>query len=398
MPRFRNDWIHPYQDRRNIKCRDSYGEGGSFSERAAAEIIGICHSLKHYKPQDIFNCDETGLNWRLFPDRSLTTGPISGQEKEKSRVTAHFCCNSDGSERLPIWFIGTAKRPRAFRAARINVDNLGCFWRYNRIAWMTGTIFKEWLLWFDKEMTGRNVVLLMDNFSSHQSAYGEIAHQLQNTLVIWLPGDSNSRYQPLDQGIISTWKTYWKRHWVSFMVEQFDNGFNPISTMTILRAVRWAISIWEFDLPGDTIKNCFRRALTVEGSQETTNQELIREVEKGLQQLQFANHIRELMDINQFLSPSEEQVDDDSIDLDDAILSQYEPVRELPEDDDELYQPLPQISVLEALESLQKLRLFEEQQIEGNKDIIKSLRRHERTLIQTNFERQRQTDIRFFRS
>lgn len=67
---------------------------------------------------------------------------------------------------------------------------------------MTTQIFIEFLRWFDKKMTGRKVALLMDNFSAPQAAIADIlASQtpLQNTLIIWLPANSTSRYQPLDQ-------------------------------------------------------------------------------------------------------------------------------------------------------------------------------------------------------
>nr|KMM65721.1 ars binding protein 1 [Coccidioides posadasii RMSCC 3488] len=80
--------------------------------------------LQHYNARDIFNCDETGLLWKMVPDRGLSTRSLPGRKKEKARITAHLCCNSDGSERLPIWFIGKAQQPHAFRAAGIIIENL----------------------------------------------------------------------------------------------------------------------------------------------------------------------------------------------------------------------------------------------------------------------------------
>lgn len=52
---------------------------------------------------------------------------------------------------------------------------------------MTSQIFIEFLRWFDRQMAGRNVVLLMDNFSTHQATVTEITtsgNPLQNTLII----------------------------------------------------------------------------------------------------------------------------------------------------------------------------------------------------------------------
>ena len=74
----------------------------------------------------------------------------------------------------------------------------------------------------------------MDNFSAHESAFKELGSQLQNTFILWLPANSTTHYQPLDQGIIYTWKAYWKRQWILYMMAQFDHGYDPMSTMTLL--------------------------------------------------------------------------------------------------------------------------------------------------------------------
>lgn len=263
---------------------------------------------------------------------------------------------------------------------------------------MTGEIFKEWLMWFDKKMAGRKVVLLLDNFSAHETAFRDIGPHLQNTLVIWLPCNSTTRYQPLDQGIIRTWKAYWRRQWVLFMMDQFDKGYDPLSTMTILQAVRWAISAWNLDLAEDTIQNCFKKAFDYEDMREIRCQAVINEITCGIQQLQVSNNIQDAMDIHQFLNPEEEKVDDSLATADDLILSQYSSASmpEEEEEEEENYESLPQISILDALESLYKLRLFEEQQVDGNKALIQQLLFHERTLLRKKASRQQQSGIRDF--
>ena len=68
------------------------------------------------------------------------------------------------------------------------------------------------------------------------------------------------------------------------MMAQFDQGFDPMSTITILDAIRWAIAAWDIDLSTETIHNCFKKALFLDESvQPLHNQELIKEVERGLQ-------------------------------------------------------------------------------------------------------------------
>jgi hypothetical protein len=261
MPAFSNGWLAGFQHRESIRNRLQYGDDRSTPELASEAMIPIRQALESYSPRDIFNCDETGLFWKRIPDRSLSTRSLPGSKKEKARITALFCTHSDGSEKLKPWFIGTAKNPRAFTTTGININNLNIRWKSNSKAWMTSEIFEDWLRWFDASMRHRKVVLLLDNFSAHESAVKAINNSLplQNTLIIWLPPNSTSRFQPLDQGIINTWKAYWKRQWVKFIVSEFDEGRDPMLSMNVLKAVQWGIQAWELDISASTIKNCFQK-------------------------------------------------------------------------------------------------------------------------------------------
>ena len=156
------------------------------------------------------------------------------------------------------------------------------------------------------------------------------------------------------------------------MMAEFDRGFNPISTMTVLQALWWAIPAWNIDLKSDTIQHCFKRALSIEDAEEMKDQELLNELQQGLQKLQLSNHIQEAMDINQFLNPQDEQINDKLADTDDIILSQFA-ATEPQSDEDENWEPLPQVTAADALESLYKLCLFEEQQVDADRCLISIL-------------------------
>ncbi|CRG92946.1 hypothetical protein PISL3812_10042 [Talaromyces islandicus] len=397
MPAFSNGWLAGFKSRTNIKYRHQHGEAGSLAEEAEGIMVKIRQALRSFAPQDIFNCDETSLYWKLTPDRGLSSKPVPGRKKQKSRISVHFCCNSDGSERLPPLFIGTAKRPRSFAAGGIsNIENLGCTWRSNTKAWMTGEIFKEWLIQFDNRMINRKVVLLMDNFSAHQLAVEEVESQLQNTLVIWLPPNSTTKYQPLDQGIINNWKIIWRRNWVLYMVKEFDRGVDPLDTITLLQGIRWGLDAWFVDIKVDSIRNCFNKALHINAAEEYEEKELMASLESSLRSLQMSNRIQDIMNINEFLNPEGEEVVDSLEEIDSIILSQFSKVQEGEDDDAEIIDPTPIISIQEALQSVQILRLYEEQQEKADHILLRYLRPYEKLLVRQKVDSQRQRDIRSF--
>jgi hypothetical protein len=103
---------------------------------------------------------------------------------------------------------------------------------------MNTGVMKQWLYAFYQHIgTERRVVLLMDNFSAHSSAIEEMP-PLANIRIAWLPLNATSRYQPLDQGIIQSFKAHYRRQWLSYMLDEYEHGRNPINTMTLA---------WRFD-------------------------------------------------------------------------------------------------------------------------------------------------------
>jgi hypothetical protein len=68
------------------------------------------------------------------------------------------------------------------------------------------------------------------------------------------------------------------------------------------------------------------------------------------------------------------------MDIDDVIISQFAS-ETCESDDDDAWEPLPQISPVDALECLYKLCLFEEQQVDADQRLIQHLMRHERVLL-----------------
>ena len=80
---------------------------------------------------------------------------------------------------------------------------------------MTGLICEEYLQWLDNKMRGegRKVLLLMDNFSGHELGVILVSglQGLTNVRITWLPPNTTSHWQPIDQGIIASFKLQYQK-------------------------------------------------------------------------------------------------------------------------------------------------------------------------------------------
>ena len=97
-----------------------------------------------YSADQLFNCDETGLYFKMLPGRTLSSchDQPEGTKKAKDRVTINACANVSGSIKLPLLLIGKAKNPRCFRG--INQNTLPVVYRNQKNAWVNTHIFKDW--------------------------------------------------------------------------------------------------------------------------------------------------------------------------------------------------------------------------------------------------------------
>ncbi|KZZ94480.1 mariner-Tc1 transposon family protein [Ascosphaera apis ARSEF 7405] len=402
-PSFSNGWLYNFLRRHQITSRLLHGEASSVSDDVEQKIQPIRDLVKEYQPKDVFNCDESSLFWRMIPDRSYTTQSLPGRKKDKSRITAHFCCNADGSERLPIWWIGTAKSPHAFRQAQIH--NM-VHWRWNKKAWMTATIFEEWLQWFDNRMRHRKVLLLLDNFSAHTLATTQLYDrgQLLNTRIVFLPPNTTSVYQPLDQGIIASFKAHWRARWIQFILHENEKGHEFMNTMNVLFAIRWGNMVWDIEVKNETIRNCFQKGLQLFNHDNLLTspydaREDIAAIIPEYERLTTVSGIRNLMKIENFLNPEEETVEDPSDNVEEHIIESLTSKIHTPqEDEDEGFceEATEKVSYTQCFEALRILILFEEQRKDGTEEMIRIFWRHQHNLKVQEMKERKQGQITDF--
>jgi len=295
--KFSNGWLEKFCQRHGFRQKIAHGESGSIQQSILdKEIPAIKEVLQQHHPDDIFNADETGLFYNMPPQKTIGSAAVSGLKKNKIRMTILFGCNSSGTEKLEPFFIGSSKQPRAFQ--NLTPEQLGFQYSANKKAWMTWSLFSEWLASLDSHVgktPGRHILLLLDNCSAHkepkQPAEEPIQPlELQNITIHFLPPNSTSRIQPLDAGIIAAFKKQYRAKQYQQALLQAELGSSEdIYKLDILEAMVISKEIWE-NLDPVIIRNCWRHTGLLESQEEepeasTADSQMDKEVEEIVRKL-----------------------------------------------------------------------------------------------------------------
>ena len=103
----------------------------------------------------------------MAPSETLSTRPVPGRKKNKTRITVLLGINATGTDKLKPWVIGNSKRPRPL--SKVNLERLPVYYRGNPKAWMNSSVFEEVLREMDRRfrIQDKKILLLIDNTPSH---------------------------------------------------------------------------------------------------------------------------------------------------------------------------------------------------------------------------------------
>lgn len=205
----------------------------------------------------IYNCDETGLYYRMLPEKSLVLQEeksAPGYKKSKDRVTVLACSNASGSHKLQPLVIGKSVKPRAFKKLRM-MSELPVPYKGQKKGWMNSTIFCEWFheefvlavsMFLESQGLPRKAILVLDNAPSHPDA-----SKLQDgdIKVVYLPPNVTAIAQPMDQGALEAFKRKFRRILLSKILahdnnEEFDLCAR-LKEIDMLDVLRWTSDAWE---------------------------------------------------------------------------------------------------------------------------------------------------------
>lgn len=104
-----NGWLERFRARHNIQFRIISGEAAAVNDETVDDWKArLPNILQDYHPTDVYNCDETGLFFKLKPDRSLMLhkSDYHGGKKSKERYTILPCTNWTDTQKMKPLAIG----------------------------------------------------------------------------------------------------------------------------------------------------------------------------------------------------------------------------------------------------------------------------------------------------
>ncbi len=214
-------WFYRFKKRTGLHNVRIVGESASADKDAALrypqELKDIIQN-GGYKDEQIFNVDETGLFWKKLPTHTFISAnekSCPGYKVSKDRLTLLLGGNAAGDFKLKPMLVYRAENPRALKGYSKNT--LPVLWRANKKAWVTKVLFEDWFTNYFCPVTEKycaengldfKILLLLDNAPGHPTALSDLNEHVQ---ISFLPPNTTSLIQPMDQGVIATFKAYYLR-------------------------------------------------------------------------------------------------------------------------------------------------------------------------------------------
>lgn len=274
-------WLSRFRKRHGILNRKVVGEALS-ADTENAELFKSDFKIfvqeQNLSDFQIYNADETGIFWKTMPDTTQagkSDKNVSGHKQPKDRLSVLCCANANGSHRNTLAVVGKSKKPRVLKDI---MDKLPVHYYNSKKAWFDQRIFNEWfskkfiseVRWYQENVLKIpkdevKAILLVDNTPAHptdlESADGSIKCK-------FLPPNTTSILQPMDQGIIMAFKRLYRRRQLEDCLVFFENECENVGVQTLknlknynLRKAIYNLSHSWAEIKTTTLKNCWNKLL-----------------------------------------------------------------------------------------------------------------------------------------
>uniref|UniRef100_K7G5J3 Jerky protein homolog-like n=1 Tax=Pelodiscus sinensis TaxID=13735 RepID=K7G5J3_PELSI len=307
------DWLDCWKKKLSI-C----GEKLSANQEGFLKFKANFHCLienEGLSCEQIYNCDETGLNYKMLPSKTLASwaeASAPGYKRSKERVPILACTNATGNHKLRLTFIGKAKNPRAFK--NISPSALPVSYKNQRNAWMDSAIFRGWF--FNEFLPSvehflnllnlpRKAILVINNVPSHPHEDELISGDIR---VIFLPPNITSLCQPMDQSVLEALKKKYCCKLLTIVIEAIDDGngmIDKLRTVNIKDVIYWIAQSWEEIVP-QTLARSWRKLLPKDENTQEMVQENWDNLLPLLQQIPGCEKVND-DDIQEWMEKDEQQ-------------------------------------------------------------------------------------------
>ena len=185
---------------------------------------------------------------------------------------------------------------------------------------MTGVLFEEWVrkLHSPFRAQSRKVALLIDNCPAHPET-----KNLTNMNLIFVPPDTTSILQTMDQGVIRSLKAHYRKKVVRLCIKALESN-KPLPKISILQAMKHLVSSWNAK---ETIVNCFKKSNISQTNQQAAvndDDDPFKSLQKDLEKLHELDNdaIQPNLSAESFADLDSEVVTSASFSNDDDIIAE----------------------------------------------------------------------------
>ena len=280
-------WLWRFRRRHAMGNRKSCGETASADHESVGQFQEMVKKLINDEGlllSQIYNFDETGLFWRALPTNTqahIHCKSQGGRKLDKSRVSILLGANADGSHKVKPVIVGKSARPRVLKDC---INQLPCHYYAAPNAWFNAQTFvnvfrkiivpaierfqvEELKLTHDRV----RAVVLLDNAPAHP--HGDELVALGGRIrCIFLPPNTTSLIQPMDQSVIQATKMRYKRIFLKDVLEVIETEEDKVEdrrgmrTLANLKAYNLKSAIFNFatawkNISATTLANAWKPLL-----------------------------------------------------------------------------------------------------------------------------------------
>lgn len=303
-------WLSKFKNRHNIRLVRVYTEETVVDEDAAKTFVDNFRTFikkNEINVESIYNMDESGLLWKALPTKTSNgeNEKLAACKLRRERITISLCANATGTHKLMPLIISKFKKPRALKNA---MENLPVSLKSQKSSWMDQELFVDWYInhfqpsvrqfQMEKGISGKTI-LLLDNSPGYKLSpnYPED----DNFEIKYLPPNTASLIQPMDQGIIEKTKRSF-RHQMMRLALQYHDGIQSFySNYSLNNCLDLLAEAWNM-VTCSNIRNAWGKliSITMPAIKEEEQEQLEIEEMQGMMSVILEEDV-DAHDIEQFL-------------------------------------------------------------------------------------------------